>query len=173
MKPIRLFTSLLAAGTVALASCSVPRLAHENNGTDDVYNSVAQAQEYVQPAPKQSAQYKDTSSYDDDYGTSDPYYDMDYSSRINRFYYGSPFRGYYDPFYYDYYGYNSFSPWYAPGFSMSFGWGWGILTSVITGTALIMAGGFTPLTMPGTLITAVDTLVGIMAVMAAITAVVM
>jgi hypothetical protein len=125
MKPIRLFTSLLAVATVALASCSVPRLAQEDNSTDDVYNSVAQAQVYTPPAPKQSAQYKDTSSYDDDYVTSDPYYDMDYSSRINRFYYGSPFRGYYDPFYYDYYGYNGFSPWYGPGLSMSFGWGWG------------------------------------------------
>jgi len=125
MKPIRLFTSLLAAGTVALASCSAPRLAQESNNTDDVYNSVAQAHVYTPPAPKQSDQYKDTSSYDEDYGISDPYYDMDYSSRINRFYYGSPFRGYYDPFYYDYYGYNGFSPWYGPGLSMSFGWGWG------------------------------------------------
>jgi len=126
MKPIRLFTSLLAAATVALASCSAPRLAQENSGTDDVYNSVAQAKEYVQPAPRQATAYKDTSTYEEeDYGLSDPYYDMDYSSRINRFYYGSPFRPYYDPFYYDYYGYNSFSPWYSPGFSMSFGWGWG------------------------------------------------
>jgi len=125
MKPIRLFTSLLAAGTVALASCSAPRLAQENNSADDVYNSVAQAKVYTPPAPKQSAQYKDTSDYDDEYGLSDPYYDMDYSSRINRFYYGSPFRSYYDPFYYDYYGYNSFSPWYGPGLSISFGWGWG------------------------------------------------
>ncbi|MET3113286.1 hypothetical protein AAKU52_001008 [Pedobacter sp. CG_S7] len=125
MKPIRLFTSLLAVATVALASCSVPRLAQENNNTDDVYNSVAQAQEYVQPAPRQSSQYNDNSTQDNDYGYSDPYYDMDYSSRINRFYYGSPFRSYYDPFYFDSYGYNSFSPWYSSGFSMGFGFGMG------------------------------------------------
>jgi hypothetical protein len=125
MKPIRLFTGMLAAATVALASCSAPRMAQQSNDTDDVYNSVAQAREYVQPAPSQSAQYKKTTPQgDDEYGTSDPYYDMDYSSRINRFYYGSPFRSYYDPFYYDYYGYNSFSPWYS-GFSLGFGWGWG------------------------------------------------
>lgn len=123
MKPIRLLTSMLAAGAVVLASCSAPRLAQQSSDTDDVYNSVAQATEYVQPAPSQSSQYKDD-SVDREYGTSDPYYDMDYSSRINRFYYGSPFRSYYDPYYYDYYGYNGFSPWYS-GFNLGFGWGWG------------------------------------------------
>ena len=130
MKPIRLITSMLAAVTVMMASCSAPRLAQQNTVNDDVYNSVAQAQEYVQPAPSEASQYQDDAQYDE-YGSSDPYYDMDYSSRINRFYYGSPFRGYFDPFYYDYYGFNSiygmnyFSPFYRPGFSMGFGWGWG------------------------------------------------
>ncbi len=126
MEPIRLFTSALAIATVALASCTAPRLAQQSNYTDDVYNSVAKAQEYVKPAPSQAAQYRDNSStVDGDYGASDPYYDMDYSSRINRFHYGSPFRSYYDPFYYDYYGYNSFSPWYSSGWSMGFGFGLG------------------------------------------------
>lgn len=125
MKPIRLFTGLLAAATVVLASCSAPRMAQQSNDSDDVYNSVARAKEYVQPVPSQSAQYKDNTHQNDDYGNSDPYYDMDYSSRINRFYYGSTFRNYYDPYYNDYYGYNSFSPWYSSGFSLGFGWGWG------------------------------------------------
>jgi hypothetical protein len=130
MKPIRLMTSMLAAVAVMMASCSAPRLAQQNTVNDDVYNSVAQAQEYVQPAPSEASKYQDDAQYDE-YGSSDPYYDMDYSSRINRFYYGSPFRGYFDPFYYDYYGFNSiygynyFSPFYRPGFSMGFGWGWG------------------------------------------------
>eukprot|EP01133_Synstelium_polycarpum_P013523 gene13523-15928_t len=127
MKPIRLLTGLLAAATVVIASCSAPRLAQQGGHNDDVYNSVAQAQEYVQPQPSQASQYRDDSRSGDDYGTSDPYYDMDYSSRINRFYYGSPFRGYYDPYYYDgYYGYNS--GWgLGSGWSvgLGFGWGWG------------------------------------------------
>jgi hypothetical protein len=132
MKPIRLMTSMLAAVTVLVASCSAPRMAQQNTINDDVYNSVAQAQEYVQPQPSEASRYQDDEQYDE-YGSSDPYYDMDYSSRINRFYYGSPFRGYFDPFYYDtfgfnsIYGFNSFSPWFRPGFSMGmgFGWGWG------------------------------------------------
>lgn len=130
MKPIRLITSMLAAVTVMMASCSAPRLAQTNTVNDDVYNSVAQAQEYVEPTPSEASQYREDAQYDE-YGSSDPFYDMDYSSRINRFYYGSPFRSYFDPFYYDYYGYNSiygmnyFSPWYRPGFSMGFGFGWG------------------------------------------------
>jgi hypothetical protein len=130
MKPIRLITSMLAAVTVMMASCSAPRLAQQNTVNDDVYNSVAQAQEYVEPKPSEASRYQEDAEYDE-YGSSDPYYDMDYSSRINRFYYGSPFRSYFDPFYYDYYGYNSiygynyFSPFYRPGFSMGFGFGWG------------------------------------------------
>lgn len=123
MKPIRLLTSTIAASAMLLASCSAPRMAQQSSGTDDVYNSQARAVEYVEPAPRASSQYKDDQT-DAEYGTSDPYYDMDYSSRINRFYYGSPFRSYYDPFYYDYYGFNGFSPW-SSGFSLGFGWGWG------------------------------------------------
>lgn len=122
MKPIRLLTPILVAATVVISSCSAPRLAQQGSGNDDVYNSVAKAQEYVQPQPGQSSQYSD--SYDDDYGSSDPNYDMDYSSRINRFYYGSPYRNYYDPYYGDYYGYNGFSP-YSSSWSLGFGWGFG------------------------------------------------
>jgi len=123
---------MLAAVAVLVASCSAPRMAQQNTINDDVYNSVAQAQEYIQPAPSEASKYNDDAQYDE-YGSSDPYYDMDYSSRINRFYYGNPFRGYFDPFYYDYYGFNSmygygfnnFSPWFGSRFSMGFGWGWG------------------------------------------------
>ena len=123
---------MLAAVAVLVASCSAPRMAQQNTINDDVYNSVAQAQEYVQPAPSEASKYNNDAEYDE-YGSSDPYYDMDYSSRINRFYYGSPFRGYFDPFYYDAYGFNSiygygfnnFSPWFGSRFNMGFGWGWG------------------------------------------------
>jgi len=122
MKPIRLLTPILVAAAVVISSCSAPRLAQQGSGNDDVYNSVAKAQEYVQPQPGQSSQYSD--SYDDNYGSSDPNYDMDYSSRINRFYYGSPYRNYYDPYYGDYYGYNGFYP-YSSSWSLGFGWGFG------------------------------------------------
>ncbi len=124
MKPNYLLTSMLAVATVVVTSCSAPKLAQQSTVSDDVYNTTAQAKEYTKPAPVQNA-YNDAD--DEGYGTSDPYYDMDYSSRINRFYYGSAFRPYYDPFYDGYYGYNGYSPYYGSGFSfgLGLGFGWG------------------------------------------------
>lgn len=116
MKPNQLFTSLLAVTALFVASCSAPRMAQNNAIQDDVYNSTAQAKEYIAQAPQQ--QYAQTDSVSDSYyGKSDPYYDMDYSSRIDRFYYASPWRSYFN----DYYGYNNF---YSP-YSYSFGLGLG------------------------------------------------
>lgn len=114
MKSNYLFTSMLALTTAVVASCSAPRLA-QHNSNDDVYNSVAQAKEYRQQVPVRESEYADTEY--DDYGTSDPYYDMDYSSRINRFSYANPsWRGYYDP-YFD-------GGWYG-NYGMSLGFGFG------------------------------------------------
>src|SRR5690349_18330817 len=107
MKPNHLFTGMLVLTALAVTSCSAPRLAQQSANTDDdVYSSTVKAKVYT-PAPQQvqQPQYDDQQyadeQYDesDYYGTSDPYYDQDYSSRINRFYYSSPFRNYYDPYY--------------------------------------------------------------------------
>ena len=114
MKSNYLFSSMLALATVVVASCSAPRLAQQNSN-DDVYNSVAQAKEYRQQVPVREKEYNDAEY--DDYGTSDPYYDMDYSSRINRFSYGNPsWRGYYDPY---------FDGGWSGNYGMSLGFGFG------------------------------------------------
>lgn len=118
MKPNHLFTSLLAVTALFVASCSTPKLAKNNAIQDDVYNTTAQAKEYIAPAPRpEPIQYQDETTVTEDsyYGNSDPYYDMDYTSRIDRFYYASPWRSYFG--YNDFYGYNSF---YSP---YSFGLG--------------------------------------------------
>ncbi|WP_157262951.1 hypothetical protein [Pedobacter steynii] len=134
MKPNHLFTSMLALTTLVVASCSAPRYAQQSTNEDDVYGSTAKAQIYTpQERPRQQAPQDNYDQSDEYYGTSDPYYDMDYSSRINRFSYSSPWRSYYDPYfdngYYGYgsgYGYNGFS------LGLSFGslwnspyYGWG------------------------------------------------
>jgi hypothetical protein len=123
MKPIYLLTGLLAWTTLVVTSCSAPRMAQQASVNDDVYNSTARAVEYQKPSRTQAQQYldEDTSYTEEDYGTSDPYADMDYSSRINRFYYGGPFRSYYDPYFDGFYGYN---PYYS-GFSLGMGFGGG------------------------------------------------
>lgn len=145
MKPNHLFTSMLALATIVVTSCSAPRMAQQSTIDDDVYNSTAKAKIYT-PAPvkpsQQSAAVIDEEEYaeSDYYGTSDPYYDMDYSSRINRFYYSSPWRNYYDPYFYSGWypqngwsvgiGYSPFynnywnSPYSGWGFASSPFWGW-------------------------------------------------
>ena len=133
MKPNQLFTSMLAVTALFVASCSAPKMAQNNTVQDDVYNTTAQAKEY-KPAASVQTQVDNSDSNGDYYGKTDPNYDMDYSSRIDRFYYGNPNRGYYDP-YYNYYGYNSFyDPFWGGGLSMYYGsyfnnpfnrWGWG------------------------------------------------
>lgn len=105
---------MLALATIVVASCSAPKLAQQSTNDDDVYNTTAKVKIYT-PAPvkpSQSTTTTDDQEYaeSDYYGTSDPYYDMDYSSRINRFYYSSPWRNYYDPYFYSgWYPYNSWS----------------------------------------------------------------
>ncbi|MFP5080896.1 hypothetical protein [Pedobacter sp. JCM 36344] len=116
MKLNHLFTGMLVVTALVVTSCSTPRVAQQGAVTDDVYNSNAQAKVYV-PAPVRTVQPATQEYQEDDYyGTSDPYYDMDYSSRINRFSYGSAWRSYYDPYFY---GYNDF----YGGFGGGFGWG--------------------------------------------------
>jgi len=102
-------------------------MAQQVNIQDDVYNSTATAVAYQRPVPSAAARYQDSISTSD-YGSSDPDYDMDYYSRINRFYYGGPFRSYYDPYFDPYYGgfYGAgfYSPFYS-GFGLGFNYGWG------------------------------------------------
>ncbi|WP_442588181.1 hypothetical protein ACSBL2_19230 [Pedobacter sp. AW31-3R] len=117
MKPNHLFTSMLVVTAIAVSSCSVPQMAQQSRSDDDVYGSTARAVEYTRPVPVESSEYYDDAEDDGDYyGSSDLYADMSYSSRINRFYYGSPFRNYYDPFY------GGYSPYYS---GLGFGMGWG------------------------------------------------
>ena len=128
MKPIYLLTGLLACTSLVVTSCSTPKMAQRVNIQDDVYNSTTTAVAYERPAPSAAARYQDSIS-NNNYGSSDPDYDMDYYARINRFYYGGPFRSYYDPFfdpYYDgFYGYNYFSPYYSGlSFGLGFNYGW-------------------------------------------------
>jgi len=120
MRVNHFLTSTLAAATLLVASCSTQKLA-QNNSADDVYNTTAQARVYKYSPPPQTAQIDTTRSNDPNYRASDPDYDMDYASRIDRFYYGSPNRVYFDD-YYNFYGYNS---WYNPySFSLGFNYGW-------------------------------------------------
>ena len=131
---------IAVAGLVA--SCSTSKLA--TRSTDDVYNSVAQAKEVEPYVPQNQvqnqSQAQNQEDYDEYYGTSNPYYDMDYSSRINRFYNGYSWQGYYDPYFDNYYYGNSYGPtnylgygngWYngyglggwGGGFGLGFGYG--------------------------------------------------
>ena len=119
MRTNHLFTSTLAATVLLFASCATQQLA-SNTTADDVYNTTAQARVYKYAPPAQVAQL-DTNQYNTDYARSNPNYDMDYSSRIDRFYYGNN-RPYFDD-YYNFYGYNS---WYNPyHVSLGFGMNWG------------------------------------------------
>lgn len=145
MKPNYLFTSMLALTTIVVASCSAPRLAQQNTN-DDVYNSVAQAREYRQQVPVREAEPEVQD--DDYYGTSDPYYDMDYSSRINRFSYGNPsWRGYYDP-YFDGGWYGNYGLSLGLGFGLSpfygsmWNYGWGNYYSPFWGYNNYLGGGY-------------------------------
>ena len=123
MKPNHLFSSMLVVTAIAVASCSAPKMAQKTSSDDDVYGTTAQAVEYSRPEAVQSSQvYDDYQDDDEYYGSSDLYADMSYSSRINRFYYGSPYRGYYDPFYFDSFYGGGFSPYYG-GFGMGYGYG--------------------------------------------------
>ncbi|MCJ0743059.1 hypothetical protein [Pedobacter montanisoli] len=108
MKPKQLLVTVLAFTALFAVSCSTSKLAQQAALQDDVYNSTAQAKEYKPAPPVQYDEYRRLN--DSTYVSSDPNYDMDYYSRIDRFYYGNRLRPYYDD-YYNYYGYNS---WYDP-----------------------------------------------------------
>lgn len=125
MKPNHLLYSMLVISALAVSSCAVPQMAQKTQNQDDVYGTKAQAVEYTAP-PMQSAQ-NDDGTYnnqdqqgDDYYGSSDEYADMSYASRINRFYYGSPYLDYYDPIFYG--GYGGYGG-YGLGFGYAGGWG--------------------------------------------------
>ena len=86
-----------------ISACSTGKVAVQNQN-DDVYYSVAQAQEVpeqTETAPVQSDEVAtDSDNYREDYLEED-YRDYDYATRINRFHRYSPWRSYYD--YYDFY----------------------------------------------------------------------
>lgn len=110
-----LLLPIFAVSALILSSCSTTQLAGQAPAGDDVYYTEAKAQVITKaPVTAQANQseksyrtdeqlYGDESSYDNRYN--DDYY---YSSRINRFYYNSPYRSYYDNGYA--FGYN---PWYT------------------------------------------------------------
>lgn len=110
----KLLSFSAAALLLISTACSTSKLA-QTDTHDDVYYSMAQAKEAaIQQEKKYITErdvYADEDSYSDSYSG---YYD-DYTTRINRFYRYSPWRGYYDydPFYsYSPYGFNRFNrPW--------------------------------------------------------------
>lgn len=112
-----LILGIVLIGAAALSSCSTSTKIGGNAAMDDdVYYTTAKAGdrvEYINDPEYLASQQ----GYDDDY-----YYYGDYTSRINRFNYFSPF-GYYDmPFY-------GYSPYYGSmygyGLGMGIGYGWG------------------------------------------------
>ncbi|AYL94190.1 hypothetical protein [Mucilaginibacter celer] len=110
---------IITIGAMALSSCSTSKLA-SNQSNDNVYFSDAKAAD--EPVYAQQPVYNQTPVAEDGYSDDDDdyfYYD-DYSSRINRFSYSSPF-GYYDDLYY---GYNSY-PYYGYGYGGPYGYGGG------------------------------------------------
>lgn len=117
MKPNHLFISMLVVTALFVASCSTSKLAKNNAISDDVYNTTAQAKEYKEVVIPQQTTAQTDGQNNDYYGTSDPYYEQDYATRINRFYYANPWRTYYDGYYgFSPFGYNSFySPYYGYG----------------------------------------------------------
>ena len=107
---------IIAVCVIALSACSTSqKLASTSAPDDDVYFTQAKAGDQIVYADNN---YRNNTGnygyddYDDDY-----YYYGDYSSRINRFGYNSPFP-YYDNFYY---GYSPYNRW-----GMGFGWNTGL-----------------------------------------------
>ncbi len=111
----KLLLPVFAASALILNSCSTTRLAGQADSNDDVYYTEARAKVItpvvarVQNNRQEQSYRTDEQLYRDNDDTDTRYYDdYTYSSRINRFYYNSPYRPYYD---YRYsYGYN---PWYS------------------------------------------------------------
>lgn len=105
---------ILFIGAIALSSCSTQKLA-STQSSDDVYFSKAKAAD--EPVYTAQPQYAQNAVQDDDEDNDDYFYYDDYSSRINRFSYASPF-GYYDNLYY---GYGNYL--YSDTFSLGFNYG--------------------------------------------------
>ena len=115
----KLLLPVFAVSALLLNSCSTTQLAGQADSNDDVYYTEAKAKviqppaERVQSSTPNKSYRTDEQLYGDEYSDNsyrNNRYDDDYtySSRINRFYYNSPYRPYYD---YRYsYGYN---PWYT------------------------------------------------------------
>lgn len=110
----RLILPVFAVSAFLLSSCSTTQLARQADSSDDVYYTEAKAK-IITPVVynevnKQEQTYRtDEQLYgDEQYADNRFEDDYSYSARINRFYYNSPYRPYYD---YRYsYGYN---PWYT------------------------------------------------------------
>jgi hypothetical protein len=137
---------VLAVSATLLYSCSTTQLARQASSDDDVYYTEAKAivvepvvaeasertnesaNETSQPTARSEQSYRTDEQLYGDVNDSDRYYDdYSYSNRINRFYYNSPFRPYYDyrydfgynPWYTGYYDPFFYDPWfYRPGVSV-------------------------------------------------------
>ncbi|RYY10253.1 MAG: hypothetical protein EOO04_37160, partial [Chitinophagaceae bacterium] len=124
MKPIHLLQTTAVITGLLVTSCSLPKMAQQTD-QDDVYVTKAEVITYTpapapvrqSPAEQYPGNYSDY-DYDPYYGTSDPYYGMDYANRINNFYQGGLWRPYYDNYYA-----SSFMPWYSPSLSFSLFYG--------------------------------------------------
>ncbi|MBC7914473.1 MAG: hypothetical protein H7Y07_10165 [Pyrinomonadaceae bacterium] len=120
----RVLLPILAGSVLILSSCSTAQLAGQANSNDDVYYTQAKAKVVeapavkVQPTEDNQANSKADNSYrtqEELYGGRD-YSDRDYddtyrygyASRLNRFYYNSSWRTYYDYRYS-----NGYNPWYT------------------------------------------------------------
>ncbi|RYY33590.1 MAG: hypothetical protein EOP46_15980, partial [Sphingobacteriaceae bacterium] len=117
---------IILVSAIALSSCSTQKVA-SGKIDDDVYGTRARAGNT--PVYAERPVYRDQNEpaedgYEDDYytGDDDYYYYDDYSSRINRFGYVSPF-GYYDDLYY---GYGLNGPAWGMGLGWNAGWGGGL-----------------------------------------------
>lgn len=131
----RLLLPALASVSLLLGACSTNRLAQVSTN-DDVYYSQAKAKEVEYPQKNEQSYRTNEQLYGGgDYADDNVDYDYDYgyASRLNRFYYASPWRTYYDSWYsysYDpWYSYR-YDPWfYGSGLSLSFGFGYPYYTN--------------------------------------------
>lgn len=121
MKP-KFIAGIALIAAIAISSCTSSKLAvNVKNDDDDVYYTKATAADQTLELPLPETAYSDD---DNDY-----YYYDSYASRLNRFYYNSPF-DYYDDFYYGYSPLYSYSPYAYSGLYLGlgyggFGWGYG------------------------------------------------
>lgn len=115
---------------LVVSSCSLPRTAQHGAYDDDVYITRVETPVYEDTFSSNSESvanaYPDNQqdNYDNNY-YDDPYYGLDYSTRLNNFYGTGLYRPYYNSDYYFGYYSNRFMPWYTYSPSLYMGIRWG------------------------------------------------